>query len=519
MTNLATHLKDAILSQNRHLLLDLFEHPDYLSLTSEEMNTILETTSPLLQDSHLLQNIFLHPSIRGISPATVCNLTILTIRHGDPSLIDFCLYHPNFPKTGPLVEKIAKEALEYQGMKLIQKLSLFPAFELFFNNNFQPLAECAIRTNQREWIEELLQQEPSQAEANRIFPKMIRWAFHHKDKKIIALSLRLVHFDKEMEKTLMQALAEETAEEEEKEIDSYLLHLLIRHQDYMSLSPLILGWMLEQALREKTPPLINHLFQHPAYFLLSKEELAKLILSAMSIPEEAILKHLVHHPQFHAIFGADLGLILEEAARINHVKMIQSLLQHPHFELVTEDSFKRMAQAQIQTGDSNIQLFLKEPQFKKKYDQIIYEAIRRNESYLIDQFLRHPDLKKLVLQELIHYTTTDPLFVNKYIIRDVIREIFLTNEDQLIQEVASHPLFHKRIGELLTQAIQFDDEELIEKTLLNPILKDLFKNAWALASQEDKNRLYNLFISNPSFITKPPQLVQEIRSWKSPELA
>jgi hypothetical protein len=343
---------------------------------------------------------------------------------------------------------------------------------------------------------------------------MIRWALRHRDKKILSLFLGLVHFDQEMEKVLRRILEEEAAEEGEEAIDSSLLHQMIRHPDYSTLSPLILSWMLGQALIEKAPPLINHLFHHPAYPLIAKEELTKFILSAMSLPEEVILKHLIHHPQFPAISGEDLGLILEEAARTDHVKMIQSLLQHPHFELVTEDSFKRMAQAQIHTDDSNIELYLKEPLFRKKYGQIIYEAIRRNESYLIDQFLRHPHLKKLVIEELIHYTTTDPLFVSRYIIRDVIRVIFLTNEDQLIQEVSRHPLFQERIEELLTQAIQFDDEELIEKILLSPILKDLFKKAWASASGEDKSRLYNLFISNPSFKTKPPPLIQEVQSWK-----
>ena len=144
---------------------------------------------------------------------------------------------------------------------------------------------------------------------------------------------------------------------------------------------------------------------------------------------------------------------------------------------------------------------------------MIYETIRRNEIGLIDELLRDPLIKDQTLDELVRYTMTDSLFVSQYVIRDVLREVFVTRDHALVKRIFGLPLFQQRIVELMEQSIAFDDIVLIESMLLDKLLRPQFLAVMQLASPEDRQRIAELFLANPEFSKKTPEVVEAVLCW------
>lgn len=518
--SLAFYLKDAIRSQNYRRVNELIQNQAFSTLPAYALDDALETATPILQDHELLQTFLQHPSVNELSPQTVGLLMIAAIREGSPDLINSFLEHPRFRDIAPRqAEQIGLEALEFQGKDLFLNLSLFSVFRLVFEKHFVEVVRCAIRTKNVSWMNELYQQGRFAEIASQIFPDLIRWAFKRRDKRLLNAAIHPLHFDAEMENILTQTLFDNALTDtlgNRHEIEYRLIQLLLKHRDYPLLSPLILQWLLEKAFFLKNMPLFRHLLHHPSYASLGSEGVANLLTKVLSSSEEQLAEKLRHHPQFKFITGAHLGLVLEEAVRLNRQSIIKEILHHPNFTQIPEDSFKRMAILHMQTGDRNLQQsFLKEPHLHTKYGQMIYEAIRRNESSVIEQFIKDPILKHEFLTQFVLYAETDKLFVSHYVIRDILRQCFLTQEIDLIMSLLTHPLFHERIKELFNQAIQFDDEALIEKALLNDILREPFLEKLQAAPKKDRQRLHHLFISNPMFQEKPTRLIEEVRTWNA----
>jgi hypothetical protein len=181
--------------------------------------------------------------------------------------------------------------------------------------------------------------------------------------------------------------------------------------------------------------------------------------------------------------------MMEKGAQKACAQVIELAIRHQHFRAVPEDSFKKLVLIGLQHPALPLEKFLQFQEFKKKASKLLYEAIRRNETLFISQVLKNSFFKQFVIDELIHYAETDPLFVSQYIIRDVIREIFLADDDALIKQIIENHFFEQRVKELLKQSIQFDDDDLITTIVLNQRLIPLFGQAWKEASEGDKNRL------------------------------
>ncbi|CUI17365.1 hypothetical protein PNK_1758 [Candidatus Protochlamydia naegleriophila] len=517
-SSLAIHLKDAIRSLNYRRVNELIQNPAFPALSAKELDEALETATPILQDHEILQSILQHPSAAELSPKTVGYLMIAAIREGSPELMNSFLEHPHFRDISPRqAEQIGLDALEFQGKDLILHLSRFSTFRLIFEKHFAEVVRCAIRTKNLSWMHELYQQERFAEIASQLFPDLIRWAFKRRDKRLLHVAIQPLHFDAQAETVLRQALFDNALTDtlgNRHEIEYRLIQLLLKHRDYLSLSSLMLQWFLEKALFLKNMPLFRHLLHHPSYPSLTSEGVAQLLVQVLSSSEEELTDKLRHHSQFKLITGAHLGGILEEAVRMKHQSMIKAILHHPNFAQIPEDSFKRMAILHMQTGDRGLQhSLLEEPHLHAKYGQMIYEAIRRNESPLIEQLINDPILKSELLAQFVRYAETDELFVSHYVIRDILRQFFLTQDAALIAPLLTLSLFRDRVKELVDQSIQFDDENLIENALLSDLLRDLFLEGLKAASKKDRQRLYHLFTSNPDFQKKPARLIQEIQRW------
>lgn len=515
---LANRLKEAIRSLNRRLLVVLLQDPNYTSLSSKNLDDALETLSPVLQDEDMLSSFILHPAFEGLAPKTLANLMILAIRLDHRDYIDAILYHPHFEKlTVEEAELVILEALDFQGKEFIERFTLFSSFEEAFNKHLDAAIRCAIRTDNREWMEELFRHSHYREIAQQIFPDLIRWLLKRRDKKLFNLALRSISLNPMTETLLNQELFNTALNDEStkrKEFEQYVATQLMRHRDYLKLSENMLGWMLEKMLMTKETVGIEQLFNHPKYPALSLDSLLTLLIRSLSLAESSWTLKLLRHPQFLSLSGANLGPLLEEAGQAHREEVVQAILQHPNFEQIPEDSFKRLAILEAHSDLSAIkEKAFRNPAFKRKFGQMIYETIRRNESDLIDHFFRDPLLKEEAINQFINYAKTDSFFVSHYIIRDVLREAFLTGDYELIHRLATYPLFKERIRELLVQAIQYDDEELIENVILNDLLRAEFHQTLQTASKQDKERLYRLFISNPSLRYKSPILIQEVESW------
>ncbi|WP_068469742.1 hypothetical protein [Candidatus Protochlamydia phocaeensis] len=520
--SLIASLKEAIHAQNRRELEELLQSPDYSSLPAQGLDEILYEISPVLYETNLLHQFLRHSSFDRISSRTLGNLTLIALVLNDLNAIQPLFYHAQFENISAVqADLIVKEALATQGRDLIAQLLHIPLFKQKLDQQLEGQIKCAIRTHDREWLEDLFKYPHFTEIAPRVFPELIKWAFRRRDKKFIHLSIRSIRFTPQLEEVLLQSLFESFLDDRarrKEDIERYVVEQIYKHPDYINLSPTMLAWLLEKAVSLSLPKLFQQLVHHPHYHQLSTDSLTTALAQTFPIHSTPMLKILIHHPVFGHLSGPQVGLILEEAVAADDWETAQLLLHHPHFDQIPDDFFKRIALSKIRTHDQTLRLLLaNEPAFKGKFGHVIYESIRRNESDLLDQLLLDPFLKEEVIHQLINYAKTDQIFVSTYIIRDVLREVFLTRDPYLTKKIIAQPLFHARIEELMQQAIDYDDEELIESLILNPFLNKPFKAFMDLASPEDKKRLYDLFTTQATFNQKPAELIQEIHSWQIPD--
>ncbi|MCE2982286.1 MAG: hypothetical protein LW832_01850, partial [Parachlamydia sp.] len=330
--SLATSLKDALRDQNRHWLVELFEHPDFRTLSERDLSELLAAPSPLLEDELLLEKLCNHPSIHHIEVDSLANLTLLMLRLGKRAYIDFCLSFAKFRLIqGQHAENIAREALYFQGRKRIEELQKNSSIRQFFKDHPALQIECSLRNDDKEWLNDLLAEKP---DITPVFTKILKWTLVSHDKKILSLSLSMVKIDPQLENSLLKVIEEASLGYNREEwIDDYhtFVLLLATHKDYPKYTALLLSWMLGTALQKEDRGLILHLFQHPSYDALDPAQLYFLIDISFDCKDDSFLKHLVHHPQFHSLSELHLGLMMEKGAQKACAQVIELAIRHQHF--------------------------------------------------------------------------------------------------------------------------------------------------------------------------------------------
>jgi hypothetical protein len=414
----------------------------------------------------------MHPNFKNVSPNTVGQAMLAAIRLGQTKAIDLLIKHPNFKQLSLLmVHQIIKATLAYQDYDFVTRLMRFPDFKEALQKHLEEMIYCALRTSNREWLENLFKHEDYFQIESRVFPDIMRWALRRRDKKIIRLVLRRHSFNEKTEAILINEIFNAFLIPETKrklEIEAYVVQQLVKNPDYKNFSPLMIAWLTEKAILLGDDFLFFRLRSHPNFAEIPSNVLADLLTSATSLRRYEMQKALAAHPHFKGISGDKLGLILEAGIRYDDPAMAEMVMHHPSFQEIPDDAFERIAVLELHHPDNRLkERFLVEPAFQPKYARIIFEVIRRNDSELIAQFLRESLLKKLFIDQLIKYASAEEKYVSGYIIRDVLREAFLTDDRPMIAQLVEMPLFVPRIVELMHEATQYDDDELIVHMLLN----------------------------------------------------
>lgn len=524
-SNLISSLQRAVRAQDAKWLHQLIQDKSFSSLSGADLDKILTPYSVFFQEKDLIDPFASHPNFKEISPTSVGELFMASLRLDHGVATGKLIQLPQFAKIPTtMIRQMVQTTLQYQGRSLFNFLKENPLYAQEFDKNMEGMMECAIRTQNKEWLEELYRHPHYKQISDALFVALMRWVFRRRDRKLIGLAIRHQTFTEKRETILKQELFDSFLQKESEKreaIELFVVEQLLKHKEYLNFSPTMICWMVGKAITLKHKEIVDLLISHPHYTNIPSDALSEPLILALPDPDARYREILTTHPNFSKMSGAALGIVLEEAGRFNRKELLLKLIHHPQFEKVPEDSFKRLATLKIDSPDPEMRTWvLTEPAFRKKYGEMIYEAIRRNETGLIDQLFRDSILKEEVFQQLINYSTTESYYVSEYVIRDVIREGFMTGDDTLISAIAKNPLFKQRIRELMEQSIHYDDDELIEQMLLNKTLNPTFKEVLHTATQEDRNRLYRIFTSNPSFSKKSPLIVNEVRSWnilKQPE--
>lgn len=484
-------LKEAIKTQNRRDIDRLTRDAAFLQLTAEELNAALLECGPLMQDPELLPRFIIHPNFKNISTAAFAKTMMLAIPLPYGNEIQALLNHPQLEKITPHVaEEMVQAFCQFQDRRIISDLSYTALFKPLFDRHLPEMALCAIRTQNVNWLREILNNPKYKGFSEKAFPYLIRWALNKRDQNITTLAIRTLHFIPETEKLLSQELVD-TFNNEVDELAEAVVDELVSHPDFLSLTHTLVSWMLMMAIIYIDQELFQMLITHKSYPDIPTSRLAELMVFAMS-SEKNMLDQLTLHPHFAHFSGAELGLLLETTQSENK-EFVFVLLKHPHFEQIPEDHFHRMQIMHDKTTTQDFRnTFLNDPLFKKKYGEMLYEAIRRDECEFLAGLLKDKTIKKMILAQLQNYALTDSFFVSEYTIRDMMREVFLTRDQPLVMEMISNPLFEKRIPALSAQAIQFDDEELIESLIDNPRSQMIFHEVIEAAPQEDRERINRL---------------------------
>jgi hypothetical protein len=513
-TELGKALKEAIKALNRRDIDRLSQDPAFANLSAEELSSALLMAGPLMQDTELLPRFIIQPQFKNISPEALAKTLMLVMPLPYGNEIQALLNHPQLEQISPSdAEEIVQAIFQFQDRRIVSDLNFTELFKPLFEKHLPEMVSCAIRTQNVYWLNEILSHPNYSNDSRTAFNELIRWALNRKDKDIITLAIRTVRFNPETEKVLRQELVDAFSNEMD-ELAEAVVDELTGHPDFANLTETLMSWILFMSILYIDQELFNKLIAHKNYQEIPTNRLAELIVLAMSA-EKKMVEQLITHPHFIHFSGAELGLLLESMNKENK-DIFPLLIKHPSFEQIPEDHFHRMQAMNIKTTTQEFRNeFLKEPLFKKKYGEMLYEAIRRNECEFLSLLLRDNIIKKMVIAQLQNYVSTESYFVSEYTVKDVMREIFLTKDAPLINEVISNPLFEKRIPDLASQSIQFDDEELIESLISHPSSQKMFHDVMQKSSPLDRERIYNIFISNPKFNSKPSELVREVHSWKT----
>lgn len=512
-------IQRAIRAQDWKRLAELTHAPDFQQLAPKDLDAILEAYSPFFQDSSSLSSFAFHPTIEKASSISLGQLLIAAIRLNNTEAIERLLTLPSINQMPPdIISKVIHAALQCQSRPDIERLNAIIPFKMECERQIRGMVDCAIRTHDREWMELLFKHPQFLQISDDVFLELIRWSFGRRDKKLIGLTIKYQEFSEKKEAILLQELFNvflERGSERKEAIELYVADQLLKHPDYSRFSPRTVGWLLGRAIAYRKTDLFEHILQHKQYPKIPADTLSEYIILAIQVDDGRALNVLEEHPNFSHMTGGSVGVVLEEAGHYHHQELLERLIHHPHFRQVPEDSMKRLVSSKTDKDVSIREWVLSESLFRQKYDEMIYEAIRRNDSGLIDQMLLDPILKHEVIYQLIKYSTSDPFFVSEYTVRDMIREVFMTGDHKLISLLMQKTLFDTRIMELIRQSIYFDDEELIEQMILNPLLRERFHQVMKSASERDRKRLFSIFTAYPHFKQKPRELIDEVYSWKT----
>lgn len=506
-------LKEAIQTQNRRDIDSLTRDPLFLKLSGKDLSEALVMSGPIMQDSELLPRFIIHPNFKSVSGEAFTKTMLLAIPLPYGNELVAMLNHPQLKTLSPHdAEEIVQAIFQFQDRRIISDLRLTPIFASLFNKHIAEMVFCAIRTQNVFWLDEILNDRNYKPFSEKAFPDLIRWALKRKEKNIITLAIRKHHFDLNSETILRQELVD-TFNNEMDEVAEAVVDELIKHPDVPNFSHVLISWMLLMSIVYIDQELFDKLSKHKSYPDIPSNRIAELIVFAMSA-EGNMVETLTKHPNFPQLSGAELGLALEAIDKDNKT-IFPLLIKHPNFEQIPEDHFRRMQAMNVYiTTEEFRNYFLNEPLFKKKYGEMLYETIRRNDCEFIANLLKDKIIQKMILQQLQNYATTDSYFVSEYTIRDVMREIFLTFDPVLANELVNNPVFEKRLSDLATQSIQFDDEDLIESLILNSKSQKVFHEVMMNSSQIDKERIFKIFEGNPQFEKKPEVVKTEVRSWR-----
>lgn len=505
-------IKRTIRAQNKKRLEELFQDPLYKGMPAPHLSHILEEFSVFFQESDLLTPFLLHPHFEELTPEAIGQFLLAAIRLNNQIVMSSLIYHPQFACVSEnLTHQIIQAALEFQNRELMILLKRYlPKFPETYQGHLKEMVACAIRTQDKEWLRHIFSYKHYPAISEQVFADILRWILRIHDRKLIELAIRHQHFNEHVEIILQQQLLEAPLDKRQA-IEASILELLVNHPDYAGFSPSMLSWLAEKALDLQANALFNRLATHAQFQQIPANGLGNLFIHALPRKDLDLLDPLVTHFRFKDIPGELLGVILEQSIQsILHPQIHLLFTHHPHFEQIPADSFKRIVLLALQSSKD----LLQDASLKLKYEQMIYEAIRRNETTLIDRFLREPILKLEVPKQLAQYAT-NPSFVNEYFIKDVLRQMVMTMDKPLINQLLATPLFDKKMTELMSQAIEFDEEELIEAFILEESLATHFINILKMHSPDERERLFKIFTSDPQFSQKPQKLREEVLSWKN----
>lgn len=519
LETLITSLKSGIRFEGRHWLDHLLDDPLFQEVPADKLEWILEEAI-YFQDQELLQRFVLHPNFAAISEKGLGRALLAAIRLVDQVSISEMREHRHLNRLSPeTIEQVSLAALDSLERYEVERLMRLPVFKDAFKRHFEDMVQCAIRNRDVDWIKDLIEETGyAQVDASTFQP-LLRWALRNRERDLIAAAIAHHHFDAKTEAVVRQEFADAFIEEESKvkqSLEAYLGEQLLQHPEYTQLSPLLVAWMIEKAIDRSERPLVDKLILHPHYPAMTGAALAPLLLGALEKKDAGLVKILTEHPHFSLIPGGELGLVLEQAVFTGAERTVELLINHPHFVDIPEDSFKHIVAMEIENVHQELKRkCYRNPIFKKRIGEMIYETIRRNEIGLIDALLRDPLIKEQVVDELVQYATTDSLFVSKYVIRDVIREVFVTKDHGLVKRVLELPLFQQRVDELMEQSIAFDDAELIESLLIDKRLRPLFQTVMQRTRPEDRQRIAQLLIDNAQIAKADLEVMEIVRSWKA----
>ncbi len=507
-------LKEAIQTQNRRDIDGLTRDPTFAKLSGQDLSEALMMSGPLMQDSELLPRFIIHPNFKDVTTEAFAKTMLLAISLPYGNELVALLNHSQLEKLSPRdIEEIIQAIFQFQDRRVVSDLRQTAKFRNLFDRHMGDMIFCAIRTQNVFWLDEILSDYRYKPFSAKAFPDLIRWALKRKEEAIIILAIRNHHFEPTSESFLRQELID-TFNNEMDPLAEKVVDELVNHPDLPNFSHLLLSWMLMMSIVYIDQELFDSFTKHKSYPEIPPNRLAELIVFAMSA-EKSMVDKLANHPNFAKLNGAELGLLLE-TIKSDSKEIFPLLIKHPMFPQIPEDHFRRM-QAMNATTTTEVfrNEFLKEPLFRKKYGEMLYETIRRNDCEFIAELLKDKVIQKMIVEQLQNYATTDSYFVSEYTIRDVLREIFLTRDQSLAKDLVENPLFEKRLPDLSAQSIQFDDEDLVESLILNPKSLKVFHDVIMHAQQIDRERIYNIFVNNPSFEKKSDVVKAEVRSWKA----
>lgn len=468
--------KRTIRSQNSGRIETIIGEPNFTRLSGSILDAILKDYALFIQEKKFILPFVFHPQFKKISSKTLAQIFLISIRLGQEQAIEWIIGHPQIKRMPPdEVDKLIDAILEYTNGDLLKQLEEIPCFQTRLESHLAGMYLCAIRTGNSEWLEDLFKNYSYTQVEKAYFPELIRGALKQRSRKLVHLVLSHHHFQEKSEKTFVQEFFNAflgEVEEKRKIAENYLIKELLSHQDFEEFSPVLLGWLIDKSILHHDIKLFANLKKHKNFPSLNGEILAALLISSLSYPK--FLKEIIHHPKINELSGNQIGLVLEEAINKNKKGIINLILAHTHFSDIPEDSFRRSALADL-TSSKFLKKNIYLEEVKKKYRVLIMELIRRKESAIISQLVHDPDIKSVVIEALFDYTTMDPIYVNEYNIRDVLSEIFMTSDKDLISKIVSNPIFSAKIPGVVKQAIDSNDEELIEKMLLEPLLRDYCK--------------------------------------------